>query len=370
MKVGIMSMQRIINYGSFLQAYGLKKIIEELGHDVQFVDYKIEKSLIPMNCENESKSSLIYKLKKIAMMFSFDYRKWRKQQIKLNQTFEYFTKVFREEYLPILGITSELNITPLLDTLVIGSDEVFNCTQLNSKVGYSKQLFGEGKKSKRLISYAASFGNTTIEKLNTYQIYDEVAKYLSNFDSISIRDDNSYNIVKTLTGIDPQKNIDPVLLYPFEEIDDIQIDCKDYIIVYAYADRITKEEAKAIRDFARRKKKKIVTLGFYQPFCDEWFSATPFEVMAYIKNADYVITDTFHGTVFSIKYQKKFGAIIRESNKEKLEDLLNIFELKNHQITDLNKLSEIVDQSVDSDCIIKILRQKQEIALNYLKKEL
>lgn len=370
MKVGIMSMQRIINYGSFLQAYGLKKIIEELGHDVQFVDYKIEKSLIPMNCENESKSSLIYKLKKVAMMFSSDYRKWRKQQIKLNQTFEDFTKVFREKYLPILGITSELNITPLLDTLVIGSDEVFNCTQSNSKVGYSKQLFGEGRKSKRLISYAASFGNTTIEKLNTYQIYDEVAKYLSDFDSISIRDDNSCNIVKTLTGIDPQKNIDPVLLYPFKEVDDIRIDCRDYIIVYAYANRITKEEEDAIRTFARKKRKKIISLGFYQTFCDEWFCATPFEVMAYIKNADYVITDTFHGTVFSIKYQKKFGTIIRDSNRQKLEDLLNIFDLQNHQITDLSKLSDILDQTVNEEYIRNTLCQKQEIALNYLKKEL
>lgn len=370
MKVGIMSMQRIINYGSFLQAYGLKKTIESMGHEVQFVDYKIEPSVVSQNQGTVADNVFKTKLKKVVHMLYPEYRAWRKRQIKLNQTFSEFVTVFQKEYLPALGITDEINLAPEVDTLVIGSDEVFNCTQSGDKVGYSRQLFGEGNQAKRLISYAASFGNTTFEKLKTYSIDCEIGTYLSAFDAISVRDSNSYNIVKSLTGTEAYRNIDPVLLYPFTEVEDIEILLKDYIVVYAYADRISSEEAAEIRKFAQKKGKKVVALGFYQPFCDEWISATPLEVLAYVKYADYVITDTFHGTIFSIKYQKRFGTIIRESNKEKLGDLLRSFNLETHQIIDLRELPEIVESDVDERTISKLLKEKREAAIAYLKREL
>lgn len=370
MKVGIMSMQRIINYGSFLQAYGLKQIIEKLGHQVEFVDYQIEKSLIIDEKKESIVKQLSIKFSKTLKMFSPEYREWRRKQIKLNQTYGEFVKVFREEYFPILGITDEKKYTLKVDTLVIGSDEVFNCTQAGDEVGYSKQLFGNERNANRLISYAASFGNTTFEKLQKYEIDSEIGEFLMNFDAISVRDNNSSKIVKMLTGRCANKNIDPVLLYDFPEVEKIKINVKDYIVVYAYADRITKYEADAIRKFAHAKGKKILSLGFYQPFCDDWILASPLEVLAYIKNADYIITDTFHGTVFAIKYQKKFGTLVRKSNKEKLGDLLTVFQLENHQINDLVKMSNIVETDVDEIKIKRILEEKQKEAMQYLKYEL
>lgn len=68
----------------------------------------------------------------------------------------------------MLGVTEEMNYNPELDCLVIGSDEVFNCIQKNSNVGYSPELFGKDNRAKKLITYAASFGNTTLEKLDRY----------------------------------------------------------------------------------------------------------------------------------------------------------------------------------------------------------
>lgn len=362
-------MQRIENYGSFLQAYGLKKTIEKMGHEVQFVDYKIEPSLIAKTDGNNDKV-FISKVKKGFLMFSPTYRNWRKRQIMMNKTFDEFLKVFHEKYFPELGICDKKNLVPQLDVLVIGSDEVFNCTQKNEKVGYSKQLFGVENRAERLISYAASFGSTMIEKLEKYGIEDEIGNYLSDFDAISVRDNNSYNIVKTLVGVSAYKNIDPVLLYAFEEIDGIEAPMKDYIIVYAYADRIKGEEVEEIRKFARQRKKKIISLGFYQPFCDEWILATPLEVLVYIKYADYVITDTFHGTVFSIKYQKRFGTIVRESNVEKLGDLLRTFNLEKRQITNLQEIPEIVESPMDENSLKILLDKKREEAFEYLLEKL
>ena len=370
MNVGIMSMQRVENYGSYLQAYGLKKEIEKLGHTVQFVDYQAEPSVVLSAAEGQKESVPHSRISRAVHMLSPAYRAWRKQQIKMNSTFQEFSRAYNEQFLPELGVKKEYNICPELDVLVIGSDEVFNCTQPGNKVGFSRQLFGKNNNAGKVISYAASFGSTTYEKLKQYHIAEEVGVLLSQFDSISVRDENSQKIVERLCGFSPTSHIDPVLLYDFPEVDSISVPMDNYIVVYAYADRIRGKEAKVIREFAKRENKKILSLGFYQPFCDEYVLASPLEVLAYIKHADYVITDTFHGTVFSIKYQKKFGTIIRDSNRQKLGDLMERFDVMERQIGDPKEIWEIMHSEIDKEKVKNILLEAQIAGRDYLDKDI
>lgn len=370
MEVGIMSMQRVENYGSFLQAYGLKKEIEKLGHTVQFVDYQAEPSVVLSSAEEQRRSLANGRISKAFHMLSPAYRAWRKKQIKMNSTFQEFSRAYNEQFLTKLNVKKEYNICPKLDVLVIGSDEVFNCTQPGSKVGFSRQLFGKNNNAGKVISYAASFGSTTYEKLEQYHIAEEVGELLSQFDSISVRDENSQKIVERLCGFFPATHIDPVLLYNFPEVDNISIPMENYIVVYAYADRIKGKEAEAIQEFAKRENKKILSLGFYQPFCDEYVLASPLEVLAYIKHADYVITDTFHGTVFSIKYQKKFGTIIRDSNRQKLGDLMERFGVMERQICDLEEIRKVLNNEEGIDKIKERLLEERKRALFYLREAL
>lgn len=139
-----------------------------------------------------------------------------------------------------------MNYNPTVDCLVIGSDEVFNCIQKNSNVGYSLELFGKNNHAKKLITYAASFGNTTLEKLEKYKKANEVGALLKKFDAISVRDANSGTIVEQLTGKEPVYNLDPVLTYDYmnccDKIPQVQTNEK-YLILYAYAGRISNDEA-------------------------------------------------------------------------------------------------------------------------------
>ena len=369
MKIGILSMQRIRNYGSFLQAYSLKKNVELLGHDVQFVDYKVESAINKPASTNNKKS--------IMDVLTFLRRRiYKTRNEKLFLARKEFKKRYDTEFFDMLGLTREANYTPKLDTLVIGSDEVFNCLQTNTDVGYSKQLFGAENNANKLISYAASFGNTTKERLDEYGLTEEISDMLGKFNAFSVRDKNTESIIRTLTDKEPVVHLDPVFIYDYPEVNDIEISLSDYIVVYAYTKRIKENEAKKIKEFAKKHNKKIVCIGEYQDFCDEYISANPFELLAYIRNADYVVTDTFHGTVFSIKFNKAFATIMRHTkngsygNFEKLSYLLAKFKLNHRQVENIENLEEILLTSIDFTEANQIISDEKERSVAYLKENL
>lgn len=356
-KIGIMSMQRVKNYGSFLQAYGLKKNIEQFGYEVEFVDYEFGEQIIP----SKKKNTFLKILKNINM---FEYLKKKKILKKYNDSFD-------NKYIPIICNKGN-NIRPKdIDMLVIGSDEVFNCLQ-EYPVGYSKELFGKNYENIPIISYAASFGQTNYEGLKKYGIVDEVSSLLKKFKSISVRDSNSFDTVYKLTGIKSDFNLDPVLVtnYDEEEINNVTIN--NYIIVYAYPGRLTKAEEIKIKEFAKKHNKKIVSLGMYQRIADIDITVHPFEIFSYFKQADFIITDTFHGSIFSIKTHSKFCTIVRngsKGNSNKLIDLLTKLCLQNRIMTDISKLDSIYCEDIDynkTDKIIadEILRTNEYLRLN------
>lgn len=359
-KVGIMSMQRVINYGSFLQAYGLKKIVENItGQSVEFIDYEFGIDLISKNKRSGKKESLIYKIKKNRTPWNY-FRKMK-----------YFKQVRNNLIKDMKTIGVDLpKVNQDVDTLIIGSDEVFNCLQ-PYPVGYSKQLFGEGYEKSVLISYAASFGNTQYDDLVKYDIEVEIKKMLSNFKGISVRDENSAYIVRQLLGIEPEINMDPVLMYNF--IDEMKLYTTNesgYIIIYAYTGRLSKAEENYIKEFARDRNKRIISIGHYSSIADENITCIPFYVFSYFKNADYVITDTFHGTVFSIKMNTKFCTIIRDSNRNKLSALLERLGRLDRRVEKLSDIERLYNISIDYSRTNAIIENEKQKTITYLKDKL
>lgn len=365
-KAGILSMQRIYNYGSFLQAYGLMKILEDLGCDVQFVDYHRGKCLVSVN----DGKGIIRKISKVVEVLK--YRAPFRQKIR----FIMHKRNFGIKNYPYLGITDHMNYIPELDVLVIGSDEVFNCVQNNTKVGFSEELFGVGNRAKILISYAASFGNTTMDKLKKYEIQGKIAEWLNKFDALSVRDLNSEKIVKKLTGREPEYHLDPVLIYDFigrcKKIP-AEVPESNYILVYGYSGRFDKEECRTIRSYADSHKLKVFCIGGVQECCDKFIDCSPFEVIAYFQHADYVVTDTFHGTILSIITHRHFVSFVREGrygNAEKVIDLLEQFFLKERIIWDNVQLTDILNKPIDYEKTDHMIRTGREKAEKYLERQI
>lgn len=360
-KIGILSMQRIANHGSVLQAYALKHMIEELGRSVQFVDYH------PGCCLTPTRTGLIRKLEKAADGLRVD--------APLRERLRYILskKNFSRRSMAILGLDRRRNYAPELDLLIIGSDEVFNCTQENANVGFSPELFGEGHRSKRLISYAASFGNTTLKKLAQYGKCDAVASYLERFDALSVRDANSSKIVAALTKEIPEIHMDPVIAGGSLDIfADASLRVPSgFLLLYGYTGRFSRSECAEIRQYADSKGLKIYCIGGIQHCCDQYVDCNSFEAVAYFKAADCVVTDTFHGTALAVMAHRKFGVFVRSDgygNSEKLEDLLARLQMKDRAIRTGELLSSKLDGDIDFSVSDEVIRFEAARAREYLRK--
>ncbi len=362
--VGVMSMQRIRNYGSFLQAYGLRRLLESLGCGVRFVDYRPGKCLV----EPERPSRLPRPAVKLAEALAGP------GPLAAKLAYANYKRRYDARTWPLLGLPVEPEYrTAGLDMLVIGSDEVFNCVQANPNVGFSPDLFGANSKARRLITYAASCGNTTPAKLREHGVAGEVAGWLRGFDALSVRDENTASVVRELAGVDPARNLDPVLAWDFfgEEVPESPVEGR-YLIAYAYSGRLTKGECAALRGYADDRGLKVVNVGGVQGCCDEFLDLGPFEVLAAFRGAECVLTDTFHGTILSAIAERPFAAVVRTQgygNVEKLTDLLGRLGLGSRVASSAADFARLLDSAPDWGPVRERVAEGRAAARSYLQKE-
>lgn len=355
LKVNILSMHRICNHGSFLQSYGLKKVLQGLRAEVNFIDIKFGK-LYP-KCVFNTKA---------------EYSKSQTLKYFLGRLFiKYLTakqnKLLKNIQNKYLGLSDELLFEREADATVIGSDEVFNCLQ-NCSWGLSLQLFGKVD-SPKVIAYAASCGSTTYDAL-TQEMRTEIADAMSHFNAISVRDKNTFDFVQKLSGKHPVRHLDPVFVYSFK---DELIPCSiknKFLLVYSYGNRINDQnEIKMIKTFAKKHGLLIICAGVFQCWCRINLIVEPFELLGFFEKAEFVITDTFHGTVLSIKYNKKFVTLIRSSNSNKLFDLLGQFGLID-RIVENGNMERIIVNKIDYIQINQLIEEERIRTLDYLSANL
>ena len=346
LSVGILSMHRVPNHGSFWQAYLLKKMLEDKGCKAEFID------IIPGR-----------------RLYDYPHRKFEISKLKYYLCFRSAKyKMFNNFVESELNCPSYPNYSTRYDRIIIGSDEVFNFSQKTSWA-FSPQLHGQIDND-HVSSYAASFGASSYDDVEKYGIRDELVSAMSHLEHISVRDENSFYITKKLLpGAEIYRHLDPVLVGDLPIPSRAEVACK-YIVIYAYNFRFNdKEYIREIKSFAKKNGYRIYSVGFYQNWVDKNINADPHELLRYFVNADYIITDTFHGTIFSVRCHKKFVTVIRDGalgNRQKLSSLLKGLALEDRILTDHEKLAAQLASDIDYDAVEKILEAERARTEEYL----
>lgn len=357
-KIAILSMQRVVNFGSVLQAYSLREILRELTDaTVTFMDID-ENTAIP--CLPSARDHGDY-VAPAAYPKGILQKGKRWIIARLSARNKYFIQRFMRDQLQLAAAPSIEHY----DCVVVGSDEVFN----HSK-GIRLQLHGGVEQTDRVISYAASCGSAEISAIPVKH-RNQVQAAMEHFSGMSVRDAATQEYVKALYSGAIMRHLDPVLVGRLSQRKHMPVRIKNYLLVYAYGQRIrTAEEIDAIRKFAKDRNLKTVAMGGSQFWCDLYIPTTPLRLLDYFYHADYVVTDTFHGTIFSVINKKRFGVIVRESNCNKLTDLLQVLGLEDRQIFRMSDLEQTVEKNIDYDAVETILAQERIRTRDYLKKHL
>ena len=171
-------------------------------------------------------------------------------------------------------------------------------------------------------------------------------------------------MIKDVSGIDAPLVLDPTLLIDsFEKYTKYpENDEKDYIVIYGY--EFSNEEISKIMEFAKSKNKKVYSLGFEKDWCDA-LKIDVFEFLGYMKNADYCITNTFHGLLFAMILEKEF--VVFPNTNAKVHDIIDRFGITERNGMYVEDLNEIFDNKVDYERINKFKLEKREESLEYLR---
>lgn len=359
-KVGILTHYDVVNNGAVLQMYCLYHWLLEHNCSPTILTYQKNFDFAPEEAKKyELKlKNLPFFLKKYFIQYSPRVFFSKVKKTKLIKNFSKKEFVF-EPY------------TTMLDGAVIGSDEVFSL-----EVGCNQMMYGHNLNARTVLSYAPSFGQTSLERIKLYDCEDIIKDGLTNkVKFLSVRDEKSFDLCKELTNRNDISIVcDPVILYNLDKVSVKHKKIKHkYILLYSYFKNMnSKEEISAIKSFAKQKGLKIASIGEFHSWCDINIMCDPLEWTTYFKEAEMVITDTFHGAVLSIVNQTKGLYFARNINSNKLTGLLKQFHLDEFLLKEvsLDELNRTSNLPYSKEKVLECVLRERKIGEEFLSKAL
>ena len=377
MKFGIITLVSD-NYGNKYQNYAVEQLLSEYGEVETFGLAELYQAPPKQGASKLSKLKLSY-IREVLIsrpMYQYDINRVDKgvvrnllyakkhagELIKLRELRSSRFKKFADEYLHISAVVLNRDNTDKswadkYDYFVCGSDQIWN-----PSYSTTSELAFCSFAPEKTICLSPSFGVSKIPELRK----EEYSQWLKPLYSLSVRENKGQEIIKELTDREATVLLDPTMALPVEKWNAL---CKKpetnlperYIVCY-FLGRSDKAYKKKIDSFARKTGLPVVML--FDITTPEYYSFDPAEVLYTIKNADYVLTDSFHGTVFSILFHKKFYVFSRneggESMNSRIETLLDTFGLH----------GGLQDSISDKDWlhVEEALTKKREETREYLRK--
>ena len=354
-ELGIITHYDVHNHGAILQLQALKNILKKLGVQAEALTFDKDLRYI----------SHLYSKYNISIKSIPYYTKYLFAKGVKKTFYNIDKKLTLDKYKVENNLVGEKFGSVDKDMIIVGSDEVFS-----TESGLAKEFFAVDSPYERTISYAGSFGTTTYDDIIEKNENEYLSAGFANFEALSVRDNNSKEILDKM-GFESTLVCDPVILYGYhDEIADDTIKIKKlkkYLLVYAYDNNMNeKTDVAKIKSFAKSKGLLTVSVGFFHKWCDKSINADPVQLLKYFKNAEVVVTDTFHGTVMSIVTNTPMLVKLR-TNANKLEWLLTEYNLRDRIITSFDELELLSNQKVDFEIVNKIVTENRGKSLEWLR---
>ena len=350
MKIGILTFPNSPSYGATLQMNALYYALQNLGVDVEIINYcntyMAQKKHIKQQRVNPLKTALIGLLDLPA----------KKKFLAFERELNFFpNKILCEK-------DNLKNIADRFDYLICGSDQVWNPKVTGNDLNYFFSFCGDGFKK---ISYAASFGVNELDDSYAQKVKDE----LKTFSRISVREEQGAKIVGDLLGNNCEIVLDPTMLIPQSEWRSREMKVSGlperYIarFIFNHDDEVEKR----IEELGKQTGLPIVTVGgtLISRLKNKLYTGPigPREWLYVLDHADYVVTDSFHGAAFSIIFHKNAFFSLASSTNSRLKTLLKTFGLMNRVIPETDD-----DTDIDYGFVQKVMDEKRENSLEFLKK--
>ncbi|MGL5435348.1 MAG: polysaccharide pyruvyl transferase family protein [Lachnospiraceae bacterium] len=340
-----MTFAKELNYGAVLQAYALQEKLASYG-EVNILNYDMKKSSF-------LKAGLKQKI-----YLALTFIKTKKKERKFRQ---FFDKHYRfSAKVDYLSQVSEL--AKHYDHLFVGSDQVWNkdITKTDSDLFFLNFETGPAKKN----SYAASAGKSNLNQ----EDLESIKMALQNYNKISVRESS---LKDALGNKQIDVVIDPTLLLTQNEwCEKLQLENNpgEYILVYDL--QRNQKLISAVNDLTKETGLPIVHFGYFNRYEGKTKSAataSPKEFLSLILNAKYVVSNSFHATVFSLIFEKQFVSILSKSRGVRQVDLLKSVGLEDHILEDQDILA-LLEQSIDYDQVRRIVKKNREHSLSFIEK--
>lgn len=361
--VGIITFHCSYNYGSALQTYALKTLLEKNKYKVSIINFIYKKNFEQYRL---FRTNIYYKWPRAFIVDILFFR----QNKKRKENFEIFAKKYfnltQKKYYDYKDM-KELN--DKFDIFICGSDQIWN---LNCTQGVQPAYFLKfANKDKLKIAYAPSLAHVKFDRN-----YDaDLKEAIKDLDYISIREESTLSLIQPLTEKNVSVVVDPTLLLAQKDYELIISQDKnesEYIFVYMLKYNV--ELVKYCNEFSSKKGIKVIYIAVNK-FCgikgENAFGIGPDKFLKYIKEAKYIITNSFHATVFSIIFNKKFVTFTKKRSSSRMVDSRIVDLLDKLGISERIYDEKFnIDKDIDYDRVQEKLIDMRKSSLEYLNKAL
>lgn len=365
MKIGILTYHRAENYGALLQAYAMRTYLQQLGHEVEFVDYwpKYHSDYFKIfSLDDFWKSSLKGKVARLGRLVLVGHKLCRRKRVMLQFIHEQLG-------LPVQPrLEDRKAVSELYDAVIYGSDQIWRKQGLGG-VGFDDWYFGsDNVRARKKIAYAGSMGKMTLDAQDDAYVKAQMA----HFDRIAVRENSLLKYLEGL-GVSSVQVMDPVFLLTGKQWEKLCVAPgikQHYILFYnllntkesaAFAKKLSAETGLPVYEITKRtslfgRKAHLIS------------DASVGEFLGLVRGADYVVSNSFHGVAFSILFEKQFYAVGMGEKADRVVSLLNLVGLRDRCLEATP--SGFQPSSVDFGTPKRMLQSAVEKSYGYLNEAL